>query len=286
LRNRVRTVGFAWIFAAAGALCWWAVGGAQVPGPQTNVHDLFVRGNQLYEAGEFEDAAQMYEQAIERGAVSPLLYYNLGNAYYKSGDLGRSVLNYERSLRLAPRDEDARANLALVQSMLRDRQFVGEPGVIHRSLTWLHGRLSLRESLVVTSILYLVLMGVAIIFVFRDTAFVSRMYPKVSLLSPGRFLGLDKAQDFVLAMAMLTLVMLAAGTSAFVKYRNINSRRAAIVVQEEVPVYSGPSTETTLQFKIHEGTNVSTGETRPGWVRIRLPGDLSGWIGNATIERI
>jgi tetratricopeptide (TPR) repeat protein len=272
------------IVAAAVAVYWGAA--AQVPGPQSNVHELFVRGNQLYEAGEFEEAVDVYEEAVARGAVAPELFYNLGNAYYKSGNLGRTVLNYERSLRLAPRDEDALANLQLVRSMLRDRQFIEEPGKIARTATWLHRRLNSRESLALTSLLYLLFVVVAILFVFRDSAVISRAYPKVSLMSPGRFLGLDKTQDFVLAMATLALLLGAAGSSGYQKYREVSSRRAAIVVQEDVPVYSGPNTESTLQFKIHEGTRISTGETRPGWVQIRLPGDLSGWIVDVTVERI
>lgn len=286
MKSRIAITMPIWIGAALVTAWWIATSAAQAPGPQTNVYELFVRGNQLYEAGEFEEATELYEQAVGRGAVSAELYYNLGNAYYKSGNLGRSVLNYERSMRLAPRDADVRANLHLVRSMLRDRQFVEAPGVVQRTATWLHGRLSVSESLVVTSLLYLVLIGVAIVFVFRNTKFISRVYPKISLVSPGRFLGLDKTQDFVLAMATLSLLLIASGTSTLKKHREVNSHRAAIVVQEEVPVYSGPSAESTLQFKIHEGTRVSTGETRPGWVQIHLPGDLSGWIGNGSVESI
>jgi len=259
---------------------------AQTPGLGFSARELFERGNQLYEAGEFEEAAVVYEETAARGVVVPSLYYNLGNSYYKSGYLGRAVLNYERALRLVPRDEDARANLELVQSMLRDRQFVEEPGVSRRALTWLHRRLNVRESLAVTSALYLALILVAITFVLRNTRVVSRLYPRISLASPGRFLGLDKTQDFILAMATLTLLLGASGVSAYGKYRDASGRRAAIVLEEEVPVYGGPSAESTLQFKIHEGTRVFTAETRPGWIQVRLPGDLSGWIVDRSVERI
>jgi tetratricopeptide (TPR) repeat protein len=280
-----------WLFAALAGMSWYAVTAAQElpsgqPAVQPTLHELFVRGNQLYEAGDFEGAVEAYEETVSRGAVAPELFYNLGNAYYKSGELGRAVLNYERSLRLSPRNDDVKSNLQLVRSLLRDRQFVEEPGVVGRTASWLYGRLSARESLLLTSLLYLALIVVAIFFVFRDSAFVSRVYAKVSLLSPGRFLGLNRAQDFALAMAVLAVLLVAAGGTAYDKYRDIHSRRAAIVVKEEVPVYSGPNTDSTLQFKIHEGTRISTGEARPGWIQIRLPGDLSGWIAEGSMERI
>ena len=87
---------------------------------------------------------------------------------------------------------------------------------------------------------------------------------------------------------MVTLLVLfsASGASAIGKFRAESSRKAAIVVEEEVPVFGGPDTDSTLQFKIHEGTRVITGETRPGWVQIRLPGDLEGWITTTSLERI
>lgn len=274
-----------WVCAAVAAASWGAPG-ARPLGPAPDVYELFERGNQLYEAGEFEEAVDVYQEAVAGGAVAPELFYNLGNAHFKTGDLGRAVLNYERSLRLAPRSPDARANLALVRSMLRDRQFIQEPGALRRAVSWLNRRLNTRESLLLTSILYTALLLVAIVFVFRETPLVSKVYSRVSLLSPGRFLGLDKTQDFILAMATLALLLAVSGTSAYVKYHAVRSRSAAIVVEEEVPVYSGPNTEATLQFRIHEGTRVSVGETRPGWVRVRLPGDLSGWMVEGSTERI
>lgn len=268
-------------------LCFWTGAVmAQTAASQVSVYQLFARGNQLYEAGEFEEAVEVYQETVDLGASSPELFYNLANAYYKTGDMGRTVLNYERTLRLAPRDEDARANISLVRSMLRDRQFVDEPGAFKRTVTWLYRRLNLRESLFVTSLLYLALMIVAVVFVFRDTSIVSRVYSKISLVSPGRFLGLEKSRDFALAMTTLALLLAVSGASSWNKYRDTSTRRSAIVVRQEAAVYGGPSTESTLQFKVHEGTRVSTGETRAGWIQIHLPGDLSGWIVDRWIERI
>lgn len=272
---------------AAVAVCPNVPGaGAQSLSYDLSPHDLFVRGNQLYEAGDFEEAAAIYEETVARGAVSSDLYYNLGNAYYKSGNLGRAVLNYERALRLAPRDADAWANLKLVQTMLRDKQFVEEPGFVRKTVTWLYQRLNVGESLLVSSIVYLVLILVSIGFIFRNTRFLSRLYPRISMVSPGRFLGLDKTQDFLLAMATLLVLFVATAGSAYGKYREVSSKQAAIVIEEEVPVFGAPRADATLQFKIHEGTRVTTGETREDWIQIRLPGDLSGWISDRMVDRI
>lgn len=73
-----------------------------------------------YNAEDYPRAIQLYNEALAAGDVSARLYYNLGNAYYRDGKLGRAVVAYNRSLVLDPADADARANLAFVNSRLQD----------------------------------------------------------------------------------------------------------------------------------------------------------------------
>jgi tetratricopeptide (TPR) repeat protein len=72
--------------------------------------------NQLYLTGHYAEAGQLYEQEVARGVHDAALYYNLGNAYWQQGDLGRALLNLERAAQLDPRDDNIRANLELVSS--------------------------------------------------------------------------------------------------------------------------------------------------------------------------
>lgn len=75
---------------------------------------LFQQAAQAYDENRYDEAITLYEQLLREGLRSPELYYNLGNAYYRSGDIGRAVLGYKRALVLAPRDADARHNLEFV----------------------------------------------------------------------------------------------------------------------------------------------------------------------------
>jgi SH3-like domain-containing protein len=76
------------------------------------------------------------------------------------------------------------------------------------------------------------------------------------------------------------------GYSALTKMRAEGSRPTGVVLSEEVSVFSGPSRDASVQFKVHEGTLVSVRDARPGWVRIDLAGDLSGWIDESSLDRI
>ena len=82
--------------------------------------------NALYEDGRYEQAARSFQQLVDKGYGDPVLYYNLGNAYFKQGDIGRAILNYLRAERLAPRDDDIRANLDFARSQTLDLLESGE----------------------------------------------------------------------------------------------------------------------------------------------------------------
>jgi tetratricopeptide (TPR) repeat protein len=79
----------------------------------------FYQGNTNYESGDYAAAIRAYEKILDQGLASGPLYFNLGNAYFKSGKLGKAVVNYERAKRWMPRDNDLRANLNYAQGLVK-----------------------------------------------------------------------------------------------------------------------------------------------------------------------
>jgi len=247
---------------------------------------LFVAGNAAYEARDYHGAIDRYMDVVATGVANVDLDYNLGNAWFKLGDTGRAVLWYERASRLDPRNGDVRENLSVVRSLLRDQQLLRSRGGVRGTLLAWHQRLSASESVVVASLLYGLLCVIAVCAVFRRSEFVARLYRRISWLSPGRLFGLDMMQDFLLALSCVFLLAAVFAGSAFVKVRDATLRTRSVVVSEEVAVFSGPSHDATIQFKVHEGTIVSVRDERAGWVRVDLPGDLSGWVDAGAVEKI
>jgi tetratricopeptide (TPR) repeat protein len=246
----------------------------------------FARANALYEKGDYEQAIVTYQGVVEDGVRNPSLYYDLGNAYYKVGAIGRAVLYYERARRMSPRDADIAENLSLTRSLLRDRQFVDEMGWLRRTVRWPQDNLNTHETFVLASFWYAVLTLALLGLIFRESRLVSGVYSKLSMVSPGRLFGLSMAQDFVLAICTTLLLFGLTAASAQSKYRAETVRPRGVVVSEEVAVYGGPSDDSTLQFKIHEGTQVKIDAARHGWMQVHLPGGLSGWIRSGAVERI
>lgn len=248
--------------------------------------EVFAKGNALYEQGDYAGAVEQYVSLVGAGITDKDLYYNLANAYYKNDDFGRAVLFYERARRLAPRDRDVRDNLALVRLQLRDKQFVRDENRLVRAVAWLHDNLNAKEMTLVGSLCYLLLCVLGIVFVFRDSAAVSAAYRWISFVSPGRLAGLTRTQDLLLALAVVSFLFVSTGVSAYRKTAQESGRRVAVVVGPEAAVFSAPVEDATLQFKIHEGTLVRIREERKAWVRINLPGGLSGWVSASAVERV
>lgn len=251
-----------------------------------DVGEAFTEASVSYENGDYEGAIAGYEAIVSEDIVDAHLFYNLANAYYKVGALGHAVLYYERARRLAPRDGDIAHNLGLARSLLRDSQFVSDRGRLRRGLTWVHNNLNTSESFALATILYMLLATTIVAFVFQRTGWVSGLYDRVSIISPGRLFGFQKSADLALAIGILLVLTSTVATSAWTKQSAEAHRAEAVIIGEEVSVFSGPNEDATLQFKVHEGTIVHVNDARTGWLKVELPGELSGWISATSAERI
>lgn len=221
--------------------------------------ELVAEGNRLYQEGDFAGAAARYEAVLETGLESAVLHYNLGNAHYRMGDIGLSVLGYERALRLDPRHDDARANLALVNRQLRDRI---EP----LPRFWLLVALEWWRDLLPRPVLALLL---ALCYLVTGTAVVLRVLGRGA-----RGRGLFARTAWSAGAATLLL-----GTTLLVRETGLGSPTEAIVVAKEVRVLNAPSEESGLTlFALHEGTKVRIDDRAGEWAEIVLADGKVGWL--------
>jgi tetratricopeptide (TPR) repeat protein len=277
MRRRILTVAIVGLTLLSGALSY-----AQPP----DLRERFSQANDRYEQGDYAGAIELYEGLEADGVENADLYYNLGNSYYKTANLGKAVLYYQRALRVSPRNSDARDNLALVRMQLKDKQFVTSQNRLLRLLIWFHNNLSAKEMVIFTSLSWVAFCLIILLAIYRETSTVRTFYRWVSVISPGRLLGLRMAQDFAVAAVIAALLLVTSGYSGFEKLQRERKEIGAVVLLEEIPVYSSPTEDATLQFKIHSGTMVDIVERRPKWVRIRLPGRLSGWVESKAVESV
>jgi len=229
--------------------------------------ETMVRANQLYDNGRFNQASQIYQQLADQGFSQSELLYNLGNAYYKQGDLGRAILNYERAARLSPRDGAIQSNLEFVQGQTID-QLESEPASpLDQWLKFSVSMFTLNEISLITLGLFWLMLGLIIIYRHSHTdKFRSRLQLVLILVT------------LLFAINAFTL-----GSRVYMEA----SSPQAIVVVESMDLYSGPGEDYLTEFTLHSGTQVNLLETRGQWVRISLPGEQAqGWATIGAVESI
>jgi tetratricopeptide (TPR) repeat protein len=247
------------IIACAALLCCSAAF-AQTP------EQVFLNANALYQQGKVAEARAAYESILKNGYVSGELYYNLGNACYRNGDIGRAILNYERALRLIPNDEDLRHNLQLMNLMITDRI---EP--TPRLFIWEYwdafaGAITLDAATWIGYGLFiLTLVAVALFLTVRQ--FLLR---KVA---------------FVTGLVSLLLLFLAAGVFAE-KLSAVTRTDDAIVMARVVNVKNSPDARSSDAFVLHAGVKVRVVDTVAGWLKVRLADGKIGWVEGASLEQI
>lgn len=235
-------------------------------GPVSPVEAMRV-GNQHYEAGEFAEAAAVYETIVRAGIQDSALYYNLGNAYFKQGELGRAILNYRRAQYLDPRDPDIATNLTVARSQTVDKLEAGDEGFLTNFVLIAEEWLTLGEAALLALVLWILLCVVAIVAILRPRW---RYY----CLWAGGVLAC------FLALGLLSI----AG-----RYYTRQAYPSAVIITPEIDVTSGPGTaqQYLVEFTLHTGAEVQLLDSRPGWRRVALPGnDFQGWVPEEAIEPV
>jgi len=227
---------------------------------------LYLRANELYQEGEYEMALNVYREITGEGVESPGLYYNMGNAAYRSNSIGYAILYFEKTLKLDPSHEDARHNLGFV-SRYRLDTFEQVPELFLTSWSRVLVR-SLSESTwsILALVLFVVFLGSILIYLFSQ---------RLPLKKIGFFIALFGLLLFVVSLS-----------SALSSHKNIIQPEAGIILSPSVVVRSSPSDSGTELFILHEGTKVKINEEVSGWHNIRVIDGREGWIGAADFESI
>ncbi len=222
---------------------------------------LFYKANTLYEEGKYDEAISEYSKLISQGMESGNLYYNLGNSYFKKGDLGRAVLNYERAKRLIPRDSDLKSNYRFALS--RTKSNVSETSSpLFKKAAAVFDTLTINEITVMLSSVFVVI----ILF------FIVRLYVNIS------------ARNSLLFVSLSVVVFVIVAFSLFGRTSILD--REAVVVSESTEVRFEPFENATTHFTLYEGMKIEIVQYRKEWMKVRRPDGKIGWIKSQAAEKI
>lgn len=227
---------------------------------------LLARGNSLYAKGAYQQALDTYQKILTKDEQSVTVYFNMGNAYFKLGDLPAALLNYEKAQRLAPNDEDIKANIRFVNARTVDK--VEELPEFFLSRWWTLMLLSFTSGTLAAASLLLVLIGSGLLILYFFTHQI--ILKKVSFYSAIVLLVLGVFTVFVLSQ----------------QHSYYSNHKQAIVFASPVAIKGAPAENSKILFMVHEGTKVTLLDNNSGWSRIRLANGNEGWMKTADFRVI
>ncbi|MBF0253673.1 MAG: tetratricopeptide repeat protein [Candidatus Omnitrophica bacterium] len=217
-----------------------------------------------YQSGRYAASAKIFEDIRRSGFESPGLYYNLGNAYFRSGETGEAIWAYERALRLDPRSEDTRWNLSIAEKTLTERPDVTPSAP--DALGW-----------IVHYLRYLSSDEIALALAVSVGLFALGVIGKRVLPPAKSFFG--KLAGLSMVLVLLT------GSMTAIRWNEIRTPLALIRSAEAVVRY-GPASSNTSAFVLHEGARVRIEKESGGWVFVRFGARQSGWLPAENILKV
>ena len=221
----------------------------------------FYEANAAYKQSNYQKAIEGYEKIIRTGTVSGPIYYNMGNSYFKAGELGAALLNYERAKRFIPRDSDLEANYQYAQASVK--KYEGAPGNtgLNRIYSQYREYFTLDE---ITILLFCLL-------VLMSAVYLAGLFWKW----PSR-----RSVYLLTVLGLFFLLNAAVFQSQWQEYKS------TAIILKDTPAKFEPREEATTHFELSQGLKVNFLNEDDGWVKIRRQDGKIGWVKKQVVEKI
>jgi len=231
-----------------------------------NPEALFAKGNSQYAKAQYKEAAQSYQEVLNDGYKSAEVYFNLGNAYYKMGEMAPAILYYEKAYKVTPGDQEISLNLQLANLKIADK--IESVPEFFLTKWWKSFFLFFSAQALSGFAVAFLLLGFALLIVYLFAI-------SISIKKPAFYAGI-----ILLALGLLSIFIVSTQNSY------LNSSSQAIVFNGTVNVKSGPDDKSKTLFVIHEGTKVTIKQNDNNWIKVELPNGNIGWIEVIAVKEI
>lgn len=231
-----------------------------------STEELMNKASVEYQNENYENAIELYKNIMKQGFESGALYYNLGNAYFKKGQLGYAIYSFEKALKIEPNDEDVNYNLRIANSRTTDK--IEEVPLIF-ILNWWNGLVTLFP-------LNTWAIFVLIFYIILLTSILFYLYTRSGIIQKLTFFS----GSISLSLFILFIVLFVA------RYNREASTNYGILFQQAYSVKTSPDQKATDAFIIHEGIKFTIEDHVNSWTKIRLSDGKIGWIEDYSYGRI
>lgn len=233
---------------------------------ELNRETLFIRGVSSYAAGKYQESIRIFNELDASGTSSYSLYYNLGNSYYKVGELGRAIQYWEKAAIINPGNKDLRFNLQLARSRIEDQVVLPKIFFLFEWYKQLENKLNIP----------LMIMTAGIFFSLSVLSLILKKLNFGKRKTPYRFYMIF---FLVLFLSVLLVTM------------DLSSKRDSytegIVIDDTLDIMNEPLENSPVSFILHEGAKIVIEEKiEDDWLKISYYDDKTGWVKTKFIGEI
>ena len=230
-----------------------------------DIHKLFNEANDLFISKKYKKSIELYEKIIDSGQENSTVFYNLGNAYYRSGDIGHAIWAYKHANKFSPRDKDIIHNLKIAEAKKIDRINSPPLFILHDFYRKIKSSMTMFE---------LILVGGILFFIFSLLWIKQIFSGKKNVLSKSIF------------QILLTFIIIVHAVILDMAFERKRISNEAIIV-EKSDAQSGPFLgDNKVLFQINEGSVVEVLEEKNNWSEIILIDGKKGWVLSNALRKM
>ena len=228
-------------------------------------YKLFHEANDLFISKKYKKSVELYEKIIVSGQENSTVYYNLGNAYYRLGNIGHAIWAYKHANKFSPRDKDIIHNLKMAEAKKIDRINSPPLFILHDFYRKIKSSMTISES---------ILLGGILLFIFSLLWIKQIFSGKRNVLSKSIF------------QILLTFIVIVHAIVLDIVIEKKRISNEAIIV-EKSDAQSGPFVgDNKVLFQINEGSVVEVLEQKNNWSEIILIDGKKGWVLSNALRKM
>lgn len=231
-----------------------------------NARMAFEKGNALYKNQNYAAALNIYDSMLKAGYSAAELEYNAGSAFYRTGQIAKSILHYERASLLKPNDPDTEHNLKMAYLSTVDK--IDPEPVLFYQQWWRDfaygGTLASKSTWTA-------------VFLWLSLAFFAAYL----------FLSRIQFRKWSFYAFCVTLIFGLLGWALTAHHsQHMHDNKGAIIMTDAAYVKGSPTKDGANLFMLHSGTKVIVVDELDAWKKIRLANGNEGWIDKGELEEI
>lgn len=224
-------------------------------------YDLTLANNAFQEQN-YQKAEEEYMKVANEGVKNFELFYNLGNTYFKLNDLGNARLYYEKAAKFEPMNKELNENIAMLLASIKDKEDI-QRSFVETLLRKVYFAFSINLLGVFVLTFFILMMAFIVLLIMSRSAVLKRIV-KIFLV-------------------ILAVIFFLVTVTEVMRIRDFYAVDSAVILDETVIAYSGPSEDFPQVFTIHDGLKVSIERFDNDWVLIKLPSGNGGWVLTSTL---